>query len=295
MTLGVISGADDCQRAVLALKEKRPASYTPMLEFYGKLFSLQEAALLRVDVPAIDVEPALLAVKTRDHFPLISLADFHIDQKASRELFYSICRLSNSAEDGLQAAARQLKAAIDQNTWQLEDLFAGLLAEDSAIFKSAAEALQADMQSLVFICYHSIRPSIVQCASQLKKRLKLNAHWPEGYCPICGSPPGLSVLDDAGQRFMVCGFCWHQWPVMRGGCPFCKDQKRQLQRYFYSETEREYRVDTCDSCKTYLKTIDMRALDRPVYLPLEQVATLHLDIKAQDLGFKSHLQLEVGG
>jgi FdhE protein len=294
MTHGAVGNADLCLRAVSALKERRPSSYAPLLDFYGKMFSLQEEALFKVDVPAIDLETGLLAAKARSYFPLISVGDFKFDPGVSRDLCIRICQLSDSAEDGLRAAARRFKAAIDKDALQLEDLFAGLLTENSEMLNLAAGKMNMEAPSLVFLCYHSIRPSIVRCASQLQGFLDPHAEWPKGYCPICGSPPGLSVLDDAGKRAMACGFCWHQWRVNRGQCLFCENQDRKSQHYFYSEAEKEYRVETCDACKTYLKTIDMRLVDRPLYLPLEQVATLHLDIKAQELGFESNLKIDVG-
>ena len=57
--------------------------------------------------------------------------------------------------------------------------------------------------------------------------------------------------------------------------------------YFYSEEEKEYRVDVCDGCGKYIKTVDIRKTDRLLYPPLEQVSTLHLDIQAREKGLKS--------
>ena len=45
--------------------------------------------------------------------------------------------------------------------------------------------------------------------------------------------------------------------------------------------------------KTYIKAVDRRNADRIIYPPLEFVATLHLDIKAQEMGFNSGIQLEL--
>jgi len=63
--------------------------------------------------------------------------------------------------------------------------------------------------------------------------------------------------------------------------------------YFYSDQEKDNRIDVCDSCKTYIKAVDTRKADRIIYPPLEFVATLHLDIKAQEMGFKSGIPLEL--
>ena len=294
MTPETSPAADKCQRAVAALKKCRPSSYEPLLEFYGQMFSLQEEALLRVEIPLIELSKELLQVKIRSHFPLISLQDFPIDLKESEALFVKLCQLSMTAQDGLKVAAERLKAAIDQGRVPVAEVLEGLLAENEVLGETA-EKLGVEAQSLAFIAYHSIRPSIVKSAVRMATHLEAYADWQKGYCPVCGSSAGLSVLDGEGKREMACSFCWHRWPVNRACCPSCGDRAgQQGLAYFYSDEEKEYRVETCAACKLYFKTIDMREMGRPLYLPLEQLATLHLDVKAQELGFSSLLQINMG-
>ena len=54
--------------------------------------------------------------------------------------------------------------------------------------------------------------------------------------------------------------------------------------YLYSDAEPAYRVDACDACRHYLKTVDRRRLARPFFAPLEQVLTTHLDLLAAKEG-----------
>ena len=53
-----------------------------------------------------------------------------------------------------------------------------------------------------------------------------------------------------------------------------------------------YRVDVCDQCRKYMKTVDTRETRHVIHAPLEQVSTLHLDFKAQEMGFESGIQLQ---
>jgi FdhE protein len=53
----------------------------------------------------------------------------------------------------------------------------------------------------------------------------------------------------------------------------------------------EFRVNLCDSCKKYLKTLDSRETERMIYTPLEQIASLHLDYKAEEMGYESGIPL----
>jgi FdhE protein len=115
--------------------------------------------------------------------------------------------------------------------------------------------------------------------------------WEKGYCPICGSPPALARLEADGRRFLFCGFCWHRWPGRRAVCPFCDTADPGRLSYIYSEEEKEYRLDLCDACRKYVKTLDSRHLARTSYPPLEQVASLHLDVKAAEAGYQSALSV----
>ncbi|MCP4691801.1 MAG: formate dehydrogenase accessory protein FdhE, partial [Desulfobacterales bacterium] len=95
----------------------------------------------------------------------------------------------------------------------------------------------------------------------------------------------LSVLRDQGARGLVCGFCSHEWASKRIYCPFCENTDSETLQYFYSDDEKEYRVDVCDKCKNYVKTMDLNKCDRIFHPPLELVSTLHLDMKARESGY----------
>jgi FdhE protein len=102
--------------------------------------------------------------------------------------------------------------------------------------------------------------------------------WQKPGCPVCGSPPVLSILDADGNRNLICEFCWSQWGVPRIRCPFCLETDSRKLHYKSTDQEKEYRIDVCDSCRSYVKTVDIRELDRPFYAPLESIVTAHLDV-----------------
>ena len=99
------------------------------------------------------------------------------------------------------------------------------------------------------------------------------------------------MLRDEGERFLTCSLCAHEWRSQRIYCPFCDNKDQQTLHYFFSEEERDYRVDVCDKCKRYIKTIDTRKVKRPVYSFVEQISTLHLDMLAQEQGLRSGIPL----
>jgi len=68
-------------------------------------------------------------------------------------------------------------------------------------------------------------------------------------------------------------------------CPFCNNQEQESLHYFYAEGEDAYRIDLCDKCNQYIKTLDLRKMEESDP-PLEDLATVHLDILASQKGYK---------
>ncbi|MBW1746449.1 MAG: formate dehydrogenase accessory protein FdhE, partial [Deltaproteobacteria bacterium] len=216
-----------------------------------------------------------------------------VDIKASEALLKEICQFACEANEVLYQAGIKLMDALDRGTVDASALLSKTLSEDDIYFDETAKSLEIDKEVLLFMAHGSIRPSLSLCAGQLATYIDKNTLWGKGYtlwgkgyCPVCGSPPAISILRGEGERFLFCSFCDHEWHSQRIYCPFCENKDQKTLHYFFSEEE-EYRVNVCDKCKRYIKTIDTREIKRPVYPFLEQVATLHLDMLAQNQGLQS--------
>jgi FdhE protein len=276
----------EVEKLVEVLKELRPA-YKILLEFYGKVFSAQEDSRGQIKIEPIHIPENILSAKLKGELPLIHMTEFVIDKETSGRLFKTICTIALSANETMAVSAQNVLKAMDKRRIDSSRLFDHLLAENDAYFEEIAGEFEIEQKVLVSLVYSSIKPSIAFCAYQLSSYLDPNHVWGKGYCPICGNLPGLAALEKEGARFMFCSFCWHKWQVQRVFCPFCENEDPQTLQYFYSEEEQDYRVDTCNQCNKYIKTVDTRKINRSLYPPLEQVATLHLDMKAEEMGFKS--------
>jgi FdhE protein len=289
MTSNMTLTSGQIKTAVEAAKKSRPA-YRDMLDFYGRIFDAQVDSERRIRIDLLQIPAEMLSVKARENFPLIDIKEFVYDENEASSLFLMLCRIAKNANPKLAAAAEVLLTVVEKKL-PLKTLFSGLLAGDEALFENIMLEFEIDKRALGFITYNSIKPSLSVCAEQLAAYLSKNEPWPKGYCPICGSSPILSMLEGEGARSLVCGFCWHKWSAKRIFCPFCEKRDNAGHKYFYSEDENEFRVEVCDNCKKYLKTIDARKADRLIYPPLEQVSTLHLDLKAKEMGFESGIRL----
>lgn len=286
--------SDHIINAAKAIKELRPAYHT-ILEFYEQIFVAQEDSKSRIDIPPIKIPQDVLSVKQQKGFPLIGISEFVIDKDVSERLLREICAATETANNHEKSVGKELINAIDTKKIDPGSLFSNLLHGNDSFFENICTELDIEKPVLAFIIYSSIRPCVTLCAEQLSTYLKpkeensASPNWGKGHCPICGNPPVISALEGEGERFLFCSFCWHKWPVRRLVCPFCENDDSKTLHYFYTEEEKEYRVNVCDKCKKYVKTVDTRKMDRFFYPPLEQISTLHLDMKAKEAGF------EIGG
>jgi FdhE protein len=286
-----LATADKITQAVAAVKALRPA-YEGLLDFYEKLFLAQQASKQETHMEPIKIPQDLLSLKQAGKFPLINMADFALDMKASEVLLRKVCQLAVDANDVLAEAGPKIVDALDKGTLDSSSLFSSILEENDTYLDNVARRLRVDKKILAFAAYSSIKPSLCLCAEQLAAHLDKEATWGKGYCPVCGNPPALSILQgEGGERYLLCSFCGHEWRTYRIYCPFCENRDQKTLHYFLGEGEKDYRVDVCDQCKKYIKTIDVRQMKRPVCAFIEQISTLHLDMMAQEQGLESGVPL----
>lgn len=292
MTADLAITSQQVKQAVAALKKLRP-TYADLLNFYEKIFVAQEDSKSQINIDPLKISKETLALKRKEKFSLIAISEFVVDQNAATALLKQICQITETADSEMADAARVIQNAMTAGELEPRAVFAALLNTEDTYFKKVETDMGIEKKTLAFVAYSSIKPSVVHCAEQLASYLDSDHPWDKGFCPICGSAPGFSLFEDEGNRVLFCGFCWHPWAAQRIYCPFCENKDSKTIHYYFSEKEKNYRIDVCDSCKTYLKAIDQRNTDRLIYPPLEFVATLHLDIKAQEMGFQSGIQLEL--
>jgi FdhE protein len=277
-------------QAAEALRRLRPA-YAPLLQFYEKIFAAQESAKSTIDLEPLTLSADLLAIKRSDGLPLTDMSAFRFDAVVGRDLMAAICRIIRTDNRNLADSAEALLRALETRAVDPSSLFERLLNGDDAYFEQTAQTNRIEKSALAFVVYNSLRPSLEICGEQLAAYRKSPENWQKGYCPICGNYPALAILDEEGRRQVVCSFCGHRWRISRVFCPFCETTDGSRLHYFYSEEEKDLRVDACDSCRKYLKTVDSRQAARTIYPPLEQVASLHLDINARRKGYESGIEL----
>ena len=106
-------------------------------------------------------------------------------------------------------------------------------------------------------------------------------------CPFCHRKPGFGVLrqmGDGGARSMVCSFCLAEWEFRRIVCPGCAEENEKKLAVFSASDFDYIRVECCDVCKTYIKTVDLTKNGRAEPL-VDELASAPLDLWAREHGY----------
>ncbi|MGO8794179.1 MAG: formate dehydrogenase accessory protein FdhE [Candidatus Sulfotelmatobacter sp.] len=106
-------------------------------------------------------------------------------------------------------------------------------------------------------------------------------------CPFCNRKPALGVLrqqGDAGKRNLLCGFCLTEWDFRRVVCPGCGQEDHAKLPVYTAESFPYIRVECCDSCQTYIKSIDLTKNGLAVPL-VDELASIPLNLWAHDRGY----------
>lgn len=117
--------------------------------------------------------------------------------------------------------------------------------------------------------------------------------WNEGRCVVCHSTPSIAFLDAEGRRRLHCSFCGTAGHFRRMGCPVCLGTDTDKINIITLEGEDGFRIDTCDACGSYWKTLTGGVLNE--MLPdLADLVSMPLDIIAQGKGYRRHSPNPIG-
>jgi FdhE protein len=270
------------KKRIQQFKRKRPG-YSGVLDFYQKVREEQERVKSSLNIKPLFLKKEWKELLFKEGFPLLERKDFPLDLKTSVTLFQSLCQIGKEANPHMAEQVKKIEEALENKKIDLKKLLKGGSKEQKV--EKIADELGLDKKILLFLIQSSTRPSVEAGMEQLRSEIDPET-WLKGFCPICGSLPSLSLLkDEVGIRYLLCSFCGYQWRIERLICPFCNNKEQESLQYFYGEGEDAYRIDLCDKCHQYIKTIDLRRVEGSD-LALEDLASLHLDILASQKGYK---------
>ena len=234
------------------LQDCTPAT-APVLSFYEKVLEFQR------DLSAASKSTLTAGLPLREQIDLVFAVS-----KMPAILSLAI----NSGPEALAIQAKSLKAD-DKAQWR-------------RLLTSALSSAEPKSPAAFFA-----RACLQPLAHNLQSQLPTDPNYSQSTCPACGGLPQAAVLrpeGDGGRRWLLCSFCLGEWVFRRVLCPWCGEgDKERLPRY--SADECSYvRVEGCDTCKRYLKAVDLTIDGRAIPL-IDEVALAVLDVWALEHGY----------
>ena len=112
----------------------------------------------------------------------------------------------------------------------------------------------------------------------------------EGTCPFCGGSAWMATRrtlpeTHGAQRNLVCALCAGVWEFPRIRCPSCGEADPAKLPTFQDPGNAAVRIEACDSCKRYVKSIDLSLDARPIP-EVDDLASLPLDLWAAEEGYE---------
>jgi FdhE protein len=156
---------------------------------------------------------------------------------------------------------------------RLDDYIAGL-----------PESVEAGCEG--FVLEAALQPFAEECAAAASA-YRADERAVSDRCPFCGDRPAVAALREAGhgaRRSFVCGLCLTEWPAPRLGCTGCGESGFERLPVFRTDDIVTARIDACDACGAYMKTIDLTR-DGHAIPVVDDLATVTLDLWARDRGY----------
>ena len=103
-------------------------------------------------------------------------------------------------------------------------------------------------------------------------------------CPLCSGKPLVGVLrpeGKGGKRSLICALCATEWIYRRILCPGCGEGDVHKLPIYTAEEFKHVRVEACDSCRSYIKTVDLTMEGRAIPV-VDELMTIPLNLWAAE-------------
>jgi FdhE protein len=213
--------------------------------------------------------------------PLLHGRTLEVDAARVQRL---VRRLASTAIAGEAAGAASLRG-YRPSAVEAVGLLAAAVRQDLAGIGAFAAAGGVDPAALASVADLAVLPPLQSCGRLLAHHVPRS--WPHGYCPVCAGWPILAERRGLDRtRRLRCGRCGGDWPVNWLCCIYCGEKEHERLGSLVPEDGGETLiVETCASCRGYLKSVATLQQIPPFALLLQDLETVELDLVALDRGY----------
>jgi len=255
--------------------------YVELLDILGEILITREEYRRKMKEVIFPIDEELIRKKIAGGLPLIDFSAGMFDLTEPKQYFLSLLEIAEKRAPG---ETKEIVQKIQDGSFNYEKLICDSF---SSLHDDTPDELDEDVIDLVdLFLEESLRPALEKVVEKYGS-IVAEIGWTEGYCPICSKEPKIGeIREEEGRRFLFCTQCGFEWRFRRIKCPFCGNEEQQTLAYFTIEGEEKYRVDVCNECKRYIKIVDFRESEEEANLDVEDIATLHLDMLANEEGYE---------
>ena len=269
--------------ALDALTDEMP-ELEKTVDFYEEVLPLLYAA--RPQLEGLTLNPDSGQVKLKEGVPLL-WGEFGsaetVGSEPNVELFMTLCRL---ATEGGNDSGETLMRAFLEGQLDLKATLNQALHLDRAALSETARILGVELTLLESVSRFTLSPITWAYRHAFSQALDFGK-WGRGYCPVCGDWPILGELRGRDKlRYLRCGRCGSGWKFSRLQCVWCDNTNKKELGFLFDPDSTIRRVDICDYCQGYLKTIiTFDPLDAEM-LAVYDLETMVMDHIATNEGYK---------
>lgn len=222
--------------------------------------------------------------------PVISFAPISLPQKILVSCWKDLIKIFKSH----QILSTDVSSRTKSNSQEklVEEISKAITSFDNKTLEKLAKSMPIDNSTMTLISRELVKPIFHSLADYAGEYISFE-NWTEGFCPICGDLPSFARFskEEEGKRYLWCERCDLEWNFQRICCPFCKNTDHTKLRFLTTSHREELRIDVCENCKGYIKTIDERKLEdeEKIIYSRENVASLFLDMVAEEKGYTIQL------
>jgi len=193
--------------------------------------------------------------------------------------------LQSKSETDLRALVCHFPALIKLVSRSGTELLANFAAENLRSTDAQLELLSAAWEggeALDPAARFYSRVLLQPFAEYLASRGDVQASGAGSTCPFCNARPVAGVLrgeGDGGKRWLLCSLCSTEWHFRRVLCAGCGEENKDKLPIYTAAEFPAARVDACDTCQTYLKSIDVTKDGHAIPM-VDEIATVALNIWA---------------
>ena len=166
------------------------------------------------------------------------------------------------------------------------ELISAAIGQDSEAMSRFAAQDDVDVAALSTVAHMAALPVLQSCGHRLLDQLP--SYWQAGYCPVCAAWPLIAERRGLDRsRRLRCGRCAADWEVPWLFCIYCGEQDHQKLGSLEPESGGEMlKVETCASCRGYLKSVASLQGFSPLDLLLQDLETVEFDLIALEREYR---------